>query len=475
MNLDIPALLDRLGAIVGPANLLTGGDAAARLAEWRGLWAGECLALTRPGSTAEVAALMRLCAANALAVVPRGGNTGLVGGQVPMSDRAVAICLDRMSRIGAADRSAGTIRAEAGATLAAVRQAAAEAGMLFPVSLAAEGTAQIGGTIATNAGGTAVLAHGSMRAQVLGLEVVLPDGRIWDGMRALRKDNTGYDLKQLFIGSEGTLGIVTAAVLRLVPAPRDHATVWLSLETPEQALEILSRLSAALGPGLTTFELISAGALDVLRDHDPSRQPPVEAEGAWHVLAEASVFGAQDSDALVLPVLETLLEEGIALDAALASSLAQRQALWALREDLTETQSRAGAQIKHDISLPLAAIPAFLERAGAALRERMPGVRIVPFGHLGDGNLHYNLLAPRGEDDGFRARSAALSTLVHDLVLELGGSISAEHGIGRLKRDEMGQIKSAVELDLMHRLKAALDPEGRLNPGVMLPEVPSHG
>lgn len=461
------ALLQALRGIVGDKGLRLGGDAEPHLREWRGLWTGRCLAVVAPAETAEAARVVQFCRRHGLPIVPQGGNTGLVGGQTPTDPRAVAIACDRMADILALDAEAGTITVQAGASLAQVQAAAAAEGLMFPVTMASEGSAQIGGAIATNAGGIGVLAHGSMRAQVLGLEVVLPDGRVWDGLRALRKDNTGYDLKQLFIGAEGTLGLITAAVLRLAPAPRDRATLWLSVGDPAAAVAVLADLRRACGPALTACELISPAALDVALRHDPRQRAPVAgpADG-WHVLAEIAGYGEDDPQALVEAALAPALESGRVLDAALATSGAQRAALWALREGLTESQARMAAQIKHDIAVPVARVADFLDRADAAVRTLMPTARPVPFGHLGDGNVHYNIVAETPVPDPL---IAAVTSAVHAAALACGGTISAEHGIGQLKRAAMSGIKSAVELDLMAAVKRALDPDGLMNPGKLLP------
>lgn len=461
-------LIDGLRAIVGDRGVRLGADAAPHLTEWRGLWPGRCLAVAAPDGPEQVAGVVQFCLRHGLPVVPQGGNTGLVGGQAPSDPRAVVIACDRMARILELDAQAGTITAQAGATLAQVQAAAGAEQLMFPVSMASEGSAQIGGSIATNAGGISVLAHGSMRAQVLGLQAVLPDGRIWDGLRALRKDNTGYDLKQLFIGSEGTLGIVTAAVLRLVPAPRDQATLWLAVPSPAAAVALLAGLARACGPMLTACELISSAALDVALRHAASHRVPVDPNHGWHMLAEISTQADGLSQTLAEAVLGPALEAGHVLDAALASSGAQRAAMWALREGLTESQARAGAQIKHDIAVPVARISGFLAAADAAVHALMPMARTVPFAHLGDGNVHYNVLSAAPFPEHLRL---AITGAVHDIALDHGGTISAEHGIGQLKREAMSAIKTATELDLMVALKRAIDPQGLMNPGKLLPQV----
>lgn len=458
-----------LAGLIGEAALRAGNEADPHLREWRGLWQGCCLAVTRPSSTADVGKLVRYCHDHDLQIVPQGGNTGLVGGQIPMHDTAVLICLDRMARIDPVDVLAASVRVEAGATIAAVQHAARQAGLVFPLSIASQGTAQIGGAVATNAGGTGVLAYGSMRSRVLGIEVVLPNGQIWDGTRSLHKDNTGYDLKQVFIGSEGTLGVVTGCVLRLAPAPKDFATVWLSCDSAVAAVDLYRRLADFGGPLLTACELMSAATLDLSLADDPSRPLPLPPGPAWHVLVEFSLFGGLSSEATALAALEPALGDGLALDAAFATSGAQRQAMWELRENLSEVQARMGAQVKHDIALPLSVIPEFLARADLAVERIAPGARPVSFGHLGDGNIHYNVLQPAGDTGGFRSRTEAVSNAVHDIVLEMGGTISAEHGIGRLKRTMMNRVKSDAELDLFSGVKAMFDPGSIMNPDVLLP------
>ena len=464
---DQDTLLSGLGTLTR-GNVIPGAEADSYLQEWRRLWPGQCLAVARPGSTEEAADIVRFCQEHALPVVPQGGNTGLVGGQSPQDERSVVISLERMKRIGPVNAHAATLYTQAGATLSEVQEAAREAGMLFPVSMASEGSAQVGGAISTNAGGISVLAYGTMRERVLGLEVVLPDGRIWNGQRALRKDNTGYDLKQIFMGAEGTLGLITGAVLRLAPAPKDRVTLWLAVETAEDAVSLFHRLSGACGPALTSFELISAAALDLAFRHNSALRAPVGARTEYHVLAEISIFETISAEDLAMAALGPALENGTVADAALATSGGQRSAMWALREALPEAQAAPRAQIKHDATLPVAAIPEFLLRAGQAVETCMPGIRPVPFGHLGDGNLHYNLLAPEGMDpEAFAPHTSRISQAVYDIVQTMDGSISAEHGIGRLKRELLAMTKSDVELSLMRTLKHSLDPKGIMNPGIL--------
>lgn len=465
-------LLDDLAAIVGREQLLTVDEAMAPyLEDWRGRYHGRALAVARPRDTVEVASVVRACVAAGAPMVPQGGNTGLCGGATPLADgRAVVISLTRLNRIRSVDAANSTVCVEAGCTLATVQAAAAAAGRLFPLALASEGTCQIGGNLSTNAGGVQVLRYGNTRELTLGLEVVLPDGRVWDGLRGLRKDNTGYDLKQLFIGAEGTLGIVTAAVLKLFASVRSRATAWVEVAGPEAAVALLERLRAACGDRLTAFELVGDAAFRLVLKHIPGAVAPLRAQGRWWVLLELSdtVEGA-GLEALLEAALVAAMELGLVGDAAIARSGAQAAALWALRENISEAQKIEGVSIKHDISVPVSRIPEFLARAEEALSAAWPDVRIVAFGHLGDGNLHYNLSKPSATDNpSFVARTADVNRIVHDLVDALGGSISAEHGLGQLKRGEILRYKDEVEMDLMRAIKRSLDPAGLMNPGKVL-------
>jgi FAD/FMN-containing dehydrogenase len=462
----------RLRAIVGAANVLDGEtDMAPFLSDWRGRYHGRARAVVRPRDTAEVAAVVAACAQAGVAMVPQGGNTGLCGGATPLADgAAVVISLARLDRVRALDPDNDTLTVEAGCTLAAVQEAAQAAGRLFPLSLASEGSCLIGGNLSTNAGGVQVLRYGNTRDLVLGLEAVLPDGRVWDGLRGLRKDNTGYDLKQLFIGAEGTLGIVTAAVLKLFPAIRTRATAWVAVADPRAAVRLLGLLRAACGDRVSAFEIVGRTALGLVLRHIPGARDPLAGAPAWTVLVELS-DPAVDAplEAQLEAVLGEAVAQGLASDAAVAASVAQARALWALREDISEAQRIEGVSIKHDVSVPVSRIPEFLERAGAALAARWPDIRVVAFGHIGDGNLHYNLSKAVADDNAtFIARTAEVNGIVHDLVCELGGSISAEHGLGQLKREEVLRYKPALEMELMRRVKQAFDPAGLMNPGKVL-------
>jgi len=461
-------LLATLKAIVGEANVLTSdADVAPYVTDWRGRYRGSARAVVRPSTTADVAAVVRCCAEHGAPVVPQGGNTGLCGGATPREDSGdVVVSLSRLTRVRALDAGNATLTVEAGMALARVQQAADDAGLLFPLSLAAEGSCTIGGNLATNAGGTAVLRYGNARELVLGLEVVLADGRVWDGLKGLRKDNTGYDIKQLFLGSEGTLGIITAAVLKLFPKPRTSATALAALADVDAAIALLGRLREALGDRLTGFELISGECIALTRKQFPALPDPLPGY-PWYALAQADDPAADSPLAVQMEAaLAAAVEQHVAADAAIAQSAAQAAELWALREHIPEAQRLEGANIKHDISLPVSRIPAFLADAQVALGSALHGVRYVVFGHLGDGNLHYNLSAPPGTPAAaFLGEAARANRIVYDLVARLGGSFSAEHGIGQMKRGELLRYKSGVEVELMQRIKRALDPDTMLNPG----------
>jgi len=449
-------LQERLADIVGVTHVLTAAaDMKPYLTDWRRQYSGPAECVVRPASTVEVSKVVALCAREAIAVVPQGGNTGLVGGSVPTGTRReLVLSLGRMNRIRSLDLLNDTATVEAGCILAAVQAAAADAGRLFPLSLAAEGSCQIGGNLSTNAGGVNVLRYGTAREQVLGLEVVLPDGRIWDGLRGLRKDNTGYDLKQLFLGAEGTLGVITAAVLRLYPKPTASATGWIALASPAQAVELLATLRGRIGERISAFELVSRNSLEAVLTHVPDTRDPLGVAHPWYVLAEFGDSGTNED------LLERLAQALDGHEAVLAQSVEQARALWRLRESIPEAQF---SNVKHDISVPVSRIPEFLEIADGGLRRSFPDAQIFCFGHVGDGNLHYNIgpasLIPRRD---------AVNRIVYDAVARLGGSISAEHGLGQLKRDAIRSQKSPLEMELMRALKSALDPKGLMNPGKVL-------
>ena len=463
---------EQLAGIVGAENVLTSADALhPYLVDWRGRYHGQARCVARPGSTAEVAAIVRLCARTGVAMVPQGGNTSHCGAGIPdESGDSVIISLGRMNAIRAIDPVNNTLTAEAGCILQTLHEAALSAGRLFPLSLAAEGSCQLGGNLSTNAGGVHVLHYGNARDLTLGLEAVLPDGEIWDGLRGLRKDNTGYDLKQLFIGAEGTLGIITAAVLKLFPQPRTKVTAWLALESPKAALDLFGYLRETFGGALTVCEFVSAVALGLVLTHIHGARSPFTQDSPWHLLIELSDMEGRNSLRPALEdFLEEMLEKGLLTDAILASGGEQARRLWALRESIGEAQKIEGFSVKHDISVPVSRTAEFIGRAEAALKKAFPGVRIVAFGHLGDGNLHYNLSKPEaGESARFIEAQPRVNRIVYDLVDELGGSISAEHGIGQLKRDELLRYKSPVEMRMMRAIKNALDPHGLMNPGKVL-------
>jgi FAD/FMN-containing dehydrogenase len=465
--------LERCRQIAGPGYVLTSeADMAPYLTDWRGRFTGRAMAVLRPADTAQVAELVRACAQWKVPLVPQGGKTGLVLGGVPDdSGSAVVLSMARMNSVRAVDPLNRTITVDAGCVLQQIQDAAAAAGCLFPLSLAAEGSCTIGGNLSTNAGGTAVLRYGNTRELCLGLEVVTPRGEVWSGLRGLRKDNTGYDLRDLFIGAEGTLGIITGAVLKLFPQPKASITALVALTSPRRALDLLSLAQDYCGASLTGFELMSDFCLRLVATHFPLLPQPFVTRHAQYALLELS---SSESERHAVSLLETTiedaLEQGIADDAVVATSVAQSRGLWQVREHISMAQAAAGKNIKHDISLPISRIGEFIETTDAALLRAYPGCALVTFGHLGDGNLHYNVAPPAGiAHDDFLLQQAAINRIVHDSVDAFGGSISAEHGIGVLKRDELKRYKSAVELDMMRAIKTALDPLGIMNPGKILP------
>jgi FAD/FMN-containing dehydrogenase len=465
-------VLERLKEAVGPAGYLEApSDTAAYAVDARELYHGKTPLVLRPSDTREVAAVVRICAEAGIALTPQGGNTGYCGGATPdETGEQIVLSLARMNRIRHVDPHNYTITAEAGCILVALQQAAEEADRLFPLSLGAEGSCQIGGNLSTNAGGVAVLRYGNTRDLVLGLEVVLPDGTVWDGLRRLRKDNTGYDLKQLFLGAEGTLGIVTAVVLKLFPRPQETATGFVALPSAGAALQLLSRMRSATSDGVTSFEYVHRKCIDLVLAHVEGTSDPFDETYEHYALIECSA-GRKDSGlaALVEEALGEAFEAEEISNAVIASSGQQAAALWRLRETIPEAQKLAGAGLKHDISVPLTNVPVFLERATATAERMIPGVRVIPFGHMGDGNIHFNLSRSPGSDGReMMAKAHDLEIAVHDLAVELDGSFSAEHGIGKLKTGELARYKSAVELDLMRTVKSVLDPDTIMNPGKIL-------
>lgn len=470
MALSDQELISRFADLIGERNVLTKPeDTAPFCKEWRGLFPGRARAVVRPETTRDVSAILEVCHAHRIAVVPQGGNTGLVGGQTPWdTGDEIILSLQRMNRIRDVDPLSDTMVVEAGVTLLAAQEAAETVDRLFPLSLASEGSCTIGGNLASNAGGTAVLAFGNARELTMGLEVVLADGRVMDLLGRLRKDNTGYDLKNLFIGSEGTLGVITAAVLKLFPRPRAQATLFAGMASPSAALALLNHLKADFGTGVTTFELLPRLALDMVCNHIAGNRDPLKTTHAWYVLAEISGADAGLSER-VTASLAKAIEMMTIEDAVLASSLDQRMALWRLRETLPEAQGYEGGSIKHDIAVPLASVPDLIVDVCARVEALVPGARPVPFGHLGDGNLHFNITQPKGMDRAvFMALWDDIGAIVYDETVKRRGSISAEHGIGRLKKKLLRDVKDPVAWAVMGDLKRTLDPLGILNPGKVI-------
>ncbi|HEU4856307.1 MAG TPA: FAD-binding oxidoreductase [Rhodanobacteraceae bacterium] len=466
--------LDDLRTLVGAGNVLTGVDAQPYSVDWRERYRGHPLAVVRPGTTDEVARVVRWCVDQQVPIIPQGGNTGLCGGATPdASGRALIVSLQRLNRVRAIDTDNDTLEVEAGCVLQKVQEAARAAGRLFPLSLAAEGSCTIGGNLATNAGGTQVLRYGNTRELVLGIEAVTAQGDVLHGLRGLRKDNTGYDLRDLLIGSEGTLGIITAATLKLFPLPVARCTAFVALDSIASAVALLGRTRAGLGATLTGFELISHECLQLVAEYFPQQRLPFDGESAtlpWCVLLEVSDSESEaHARARFEAVVGQAIEAGVVADAVIAGSLAQSQALWHLRESIPLAEKATGKSIKHDISIPVSRMAEFVQGTNQALQAAFPGIRHVIFGHLGDGNLHYNVArGPDWSEERLLACQSDVYDLVHDRVHVVGGSISAEHGVGQLKRDMLPRYKDPVELALMRRIKNALDPQGIMNPGKVL-------
>ena len=466
------ALLETLRGIVGAANVMTEGDLRAWEEDWRKRDRGKALAVVRPSSTSQVAAVVSACAAAGTSIVAQGGNTGLVGGSTPdSSGTQVLLSLQRMNRVRGLDTANLTITVEAGCVLQSLQEVAQHQGLLFPLSLAAEGSCTIGGNLGTNAGGTQVVRYGNARELCLGLEVVTAQGEIWDGLTGLRKDNTGYDLRDLFIGSEGTLGIITAATMKLYPLPAATVTAWAAVPSLDAAVALLGLAHRKLGAGLTGFEVMGQFALALVAKHYGQLRVPFHQQSPYCVLLENSDHQSEPhARDQFEQLLEAAMTEGWVTDAVVAENIAQGQQLWQVRESIPLAQAEEGLNIKHDISIPVSRIPDYCHETDALLRDAIPGVRLVNFGHLGDGNLHYNVQAPEGADMAafLRDHEAQVNTIVYDAVSRYDGSISAEHGIGSLKRDKLEQHKSPVALNLMRAIKHAVDPQNLLNPGRVL-------
>jgi FAD/FMN-containing dehydrogenase len=469
MSNIVQVIIDRLKQAAGAGGFSDDpNEITPHLVEWRGRYQGHSPLLLKPHTTAQVSAILSICNATRTPIVPQGGNTGLVGGQIPLEGE-ILLSLAHMNRVRQMDGRAMHAIAEAGVVLADMQRAADEAGAYFPLSLAAEGSATLGGNLSTNAGGVNVLRYGSARQLALGLEVVLADGRVLDLLRTLQKDNTGYDLKQMFIGAEGTLGVITAAALKLFPKPQARETAFIGVPGPAAAIALLRQMEKTSGGLLSAFELIPRIGLELVLAHVAQTCDPLASPAPWYVLLEATSAGAAPLREMIESGISAALGSGVATDAVLAASDAQRAALWRLRESLSEAQKRDGASLKHDVSVPLDSIPEFISRVAAAVEGAVPGARPVPFGHVGDGNIHFNFGAPKGGDgNAFLARRDEVARVVHDLVHGFNGSISAEHGLGIAKRDEILRYRTAAEMDVMRALKLALDPNNILNPGKVL-------
>ncbi|MBK8838280.1 MAG: FAD-binding oxidoreductase [Hyphomonadaceae bacterium] len=461
--------IGRLTGALGPKGVSTDpAEIEPHISDWRGRWKGSTPVLVKPATTEEVSKAMTLCAAYGFAVNPQGGNSGMVNGSVPQGE--VLISLKRMNKVREVDTLNDAMTLEAGVILTRAQEIADENGKLFPLSLGAQGVAMIGGLISTNAGGVGVLRYGMMRDLVLGIEAVLPDGRIWNGLRALRKDNTGYDLKHLFIGAEGTLGIVTAATLKLFAKPAVKETAWAVVDSPAKAVELLQIAKTATGGAVTGFEIVPKLALELVFKHIPDTRDPLPSTAAWRVLIELSLPREEGARGLMEALLSDAIEKGVVADATICESEAQKAMVWKIRESIAVAERAHGKALKHDVSVPVSRVAEFMERGAELARAVAPGVDIIAFGHVGDGNIHFNVVPPAGVDqDAFVGKEGLkVSEAIHDLIASLNGSISAEHGIGRLKRDELAWRKSPVEMDMMRAVKKALDPDGRMNPGRVL-------
>lgn len=464
-------ILERLKQVVGAKGWKSKKtEIEPYLREWRDRYFGSTPIVLSPSTASEVCEIVRICAETCTSLVPQGGNTGAVGGQIPSEDNSsIVVLLHRLNKVLAVDPLNNTLTTQAGVTLAQLQQVADEHNRLFPLSLASEGSCQIGGNIATNAGGTAVLRYGNARDLVLGLEVVLPDGTLWNGLRGLRKDNTGYDLKQMFIGAEGTLGIITAAVLKLFPKPGDVQTAFVGFQGLEEAVSTLALAQELTGHQVTTFELIPKIGIDIVTEFVDGARNPLSTPFDWYGLIEISFGSSNMSRELTEKILSKCLEQNLIGDAVLAESGAQSKAFWQLRESLSEAQKNLGGSIKHDVSVPVPAVPALIERSIEAANSFIPGIRPVPFGHIGDGNIHLNFTQPPDMDrDAYLAKWEDLNNIIHDIVNDLGGSISAEHGLGQMKVDEIVRYKTQTEMDLMRQIKRALDPKNIMNPGKVI-------
>ena len=466
------ALLDRFAAIVGEQNALRDpAEIDPYLHEPRGLFHGTAPIVLKPANAEEVAAILALASESGTPIVPQAGNTGHTGGQVPLDGQnQIVVSVSRLNRIRGINLEGNTMTVEAGCILANVQQVAREADRLFPLSLGSEGNCEIGGNLGSNAGGTAVLAYGNMRHLCLGLEVVLPTGETWHGLRSLKKDNTGYDLRDLFIGAEGTLGIITAAVLKLFPRPAGKQVAIVGLKNPARALTLFGLATDRCGPSLTGFELMPRIGMEFTTKHIPGKRDPLAEPHPWYVLIDISSGQSEEAACqLMEPLLESAFEAELIDDAVIAQSESQCDAFWKLREEMSSTQKPEGVSIKHDVSVPVSAIPEFLEKADAAVLKAEPNGRIVAFGHMGDGNIHYNISQLKdGSSEAHLARRHEINTIVYDIALSFGGSISAEHGIGQLKRDLLAEVRPAIEIDLMRRIKRAFDPANIMNPGKII-------